>query len=99
MLARGNLSDSVDTPTTIDATSHQARHDGDVEKGLLNEDVGARRMLKDKATIVIPLGSSVSTSAIDAAGTISNKAYGENVGVDRLERLYLGRSIFIDLAA
>lgn len=63
----------------------------DVEIGALREDVGACGMLKDKATVAISLDGSVSTSTMNSGGAICIAGHDESVGVDRLERLYLGR--------
>jgi hypothetical protein len=93
LLARGNLSDSVGAPICIDATSDQPRQDGDVEKGPLGGGVGTRSMLQDIAAVDISEDSSASTSAIGTVVTVGNEAHSENIELDRLERLYLGRSI------
>ena len=93
MLARGNLSDSIDVATINAPTSHQPDHHGDVEQGHLREDMETRDMLKDNAARVTSVNSTASTSTMAAIGTANVELRGENVGFDRVNRLYLGRSM------
>lgn len=92
MLARGNLSDSVEAPTIVGESGDHTGENGEAEKGLLREGEEARRVLRDKAAVLTSEGSYASTSTRDGAEAIGDGSDEMIAGLDRLERIYLGRS-------
>lgn len=85
MLARGNLSDSVEAPTIVVGSGDQPGRGRDVEKAGVE-------MRRGKVGVLMSENSYASSSTRDAADAVLiDEAQSENAGLDQLERLYLGR--------